>query len=59
MDLVLRYLENAIRFRNMAAVEADRDVKARLEEQAEAYQKLARERARKLNIPVPGSSPDD
>ena len=56
MELVLRYLENAVRFRNMAAVERDPKVRAELERQAEAYRKLAENRAKERDLPMPGKS---
>lgn len=45
MDLVLRYLENSVRLRNLAATESDPRVRAELERHAEAYRKLAAQRA--------------
>jgi hypothetical protein len=58
MEMIRRYLENAIKFRNLAATEKKPDVRGQLEKQADAYQKLAEERAKKLNLPMPGSNPD-
>jgi hypothetical protein len=58
VELLLKYLENAIKFRNLAAVEPKADLRAALEKQAEAYHKLAEGRAKKLNLPLPGSTPD-
>jgi hypothetical protein len=58
MELVLRYLENAIRFRNLAAVELDPKLRGDLERQAEAYRKLAENRAKERNLPIPGSTRD-
>ena len=44
MELVLRYLENAVRFRNLAVAESNPKLKAELEKQAETYHRLAVER---------------
>ncbi|HET7850832.1 MAG TPA: hypothetical protein VFL51_17415 [Pseudolabrys sp.] len=53
MDLVLRYLENAVRLRDLAAIETDPKVRADLEKQSEAYYKLAEKRARERDLPMP------
>lgn len=53
MELALQYLETAIRLRNLAAAENDPKLRADLEEQAQAYRKLAERRARKRNLPLP------
>ena len=53
MDLVLRYLENAARLRNMAALEKDPKLRADLEKQAEAYRNLAEKRAKDRKLPMP------
>jgi hypothetical protein len=58
MEMIRKYLENAIKFRSLAAAEKKPDVQALLERQANAYQKLAEERAKKLNLPMPGSTSD-
>lgn len=52
MELVLRYLENAVRFRNMAAVEPDPRLRAEFERQAEAYRKMAENRAKERDLPM-------
>jgi hypothetical protein len=57
MELVLKYLENAVRLRNLALSEVDPKLRAHLEKQAEAYRQLAEERAEKHNIPLPGATP--
>jgi hypothetical protein len=54
MELILRYLENAIRFRNLAAVETDPKLKADLEKQAEVYAQLAQQRTNERNLPPQG-----
>ena len=56
MDLVLRYLESALRLRNLAAVEKDPKLRADLENQAEAYRQLAVQRAKERDLPLPGNS---
>jgi hypothetical protein len=57
MDLVLRYLENAVRLRDLAALETDPKVRADLEKQAQAYYKLAERRARERDLPIPDKQP--
>ena len=54
MELILRYLENAIRFRNLAAAETDPKLKADLEKQAEVYAQLAQQRTNERNPPPQG-----
>jgi hypothetical protein len=56
MEMIRKYLENTTKFRNLAAAEKQPDVQALLEKQADAYRKLAEERAKKLNLPMPGST---
>jgi hypothetical protein len=51
MDLVLKYLENAARLRNLAAGEKDPKLRADLEKQSQAYRKLAARRAQERNLP--------
>ena len=53
MELVLRYLENAVRFRNLAVAESNPKLKAELEKQAETYHRLAVERAKERDLPLP------
>jgi len=53
MDLVLRYLENAVRLSSLAASEKDPKLRADLEKQAQAYRKLATQRAKERNLPLP------
>jgi len=45
MKLIAEYLEHAVHFERMAAGEANADLKNALLGQAEAYRKLAAERA--------------
>lgn len=58
MEMIRKYLENAIKFKDLAAAEKQPDVRALLEKQADAYRKLAEERAKKLNLPMPNSTTD-
>ena len=57
MKMVAEYLEDAAKFRAMADDEKNPELKAALENQATAYQKLAIERAKKLGIPTPELPP--
>ena len=53
MKMIAEYLEKALSFEQMAANERDINLKAKLLEQAQAYRKLANERAAQLNLKVP------
>ena len=53
MKMIAEYIENAQKFEQLAAHEKDPDLKTNLENQAFAYRKLARERAKKLGIQLP------
>ena len=53
MKMLAEYLEKAITFEQMAAMEKDGALKASLEKQAAAYRKLAAERARRLKLQEP------
>jgi hypothetical protein len=53
MRMLAEYLENAIRFEQLAAAETDAKLKANLERQAAAYRKLAEKHA-KENLPPKG-----
>lgn len=53
MHLVLRYLEQAARLRNLAVAEKNPRLRADLEKQAVAYRKLAAQRAKERNLPLP------
>lgn len=57
VKLVTEYLEHAIRFERMAEESADRAFKRGCQEQAAAYRKLAAQRAKQLNIPLPNPPP--
>jgi hypothetical protein len=53
MRMLAEYLENAIRFEQLAAAETDAKLKANLERQAAAYRKLAEKHA-KEGLPPKG-----
>jgi hypothetical protein len=53
MKMIAEYLEHAIRFEQMAKEAADPKFKEQMLGQAAAYRKLARDRAKKLNLPPP------
>lgn len=53
MKLVTEYLADAAKFKRLAASEQSPEVKAQLEKQAAAYFKLAKDRAKKLGVPLP------
>jgi len=55
MKMVTEYLAQALEFERMAADQNDPTFKDKLLKQAAAYRKLAKERAEKLKIPLPGS----
>jgi hypothetical protein len=50
MKMLAEYLDKAINFEHMAALEKDATLKASLEKQAAAYRKLATERAERYNL---------
>ena len=56
MKLIAEYLDIAIKFECLAAVEPPSKLKESFGKQAAAYQKLAAKRARKLGILEPSSS---
>jgi hypothetical protein len=53
MKMVVEYLEQAREFEHLADETTDAEVKARMLEQAEAYRKLADERAVRLKVATP------
>jgi hypothetical protein len=57
MKMVAEYLEQAHRFERMAASETNPVSKKQLEDQAQAYHKLAAKRAKALNLPMPEKPP--
>jgi hypothetical protein len=57
VKLVTEYLEQAVRFERMAEESADLTFKRSCQEQAAAYRKLAAQRAKQLNVPLPKPPP--
>jgi hypothetical protein len=53
MKMLAEYLENALRFEQMAADEKDATLKAQFEKQAFAYRKLAEKRAKDFGLEAP------
>jgi len=51
--MIAEYLEHALQFEKMAAVETDPKLKESLTKQALAYRKLAAERAERQGLPRP------
>ncbi len=53
MKMLAEYLDTAIRFEQMAALEHDPKLKAEFEKQAAAYRKLAEKRATEYGLKMP------
>jgi hypothetical protein len=53
MKMLAEYLENAIKFEQMAAEEKDAKLKAQFEKQDFAYRKLAEKRAKDFGFKAP------
>jgi hypothetical protein len=53
MRMLAEYLDKAIHFEQMASVETDPELKAKLSAQAQAYRKLVEERAKREGLPLP------
>jgi hypothetical protein len=53
MKLIADYLENARHFERLAAAEKESAARKQLQDQAQAYYKLAVKRAKALNVPPP------
>ena len=53
MKLLSQYLDHALKFESLAVGETDPELKADFIGQAQAYRKLAAERAAKLGLPPP------
>ena len=53
MKMITEYLDHALTFERMSAEEDDPVLKAKFEKQAEAYRKLAKERAIQYGLPMP------
>jgi hypothetical protein len=56
MKVFEEYLENALAFEQLAAVEIDPTLKDDFEKQAVAFRKLAAERAKRLALGAPENS---
>ena len=54
--MVAEYLEHVHQFERLAAAETDSKLKADFEKQAQAYRKLAKERAANLGMELPQSN---
>jgi hypothetical protein len=57
MKMLSEYIEHALTFERLAAQEQDLKLKAELESQAQAYRKLAEERAARFGLPPPSPPP--
>jgi hypothetical protein len=55
VKLLSQYLDHALKFESLAAGETNPKLKADLMGQAQAYRKLAAERASKLGLPSPSA----
>ena len=51
--MIAEYLEHALQFERLAALEENPNLKADFENQAKAYRKLAAERTKKLDLDRP------
>jgi hypothetical protein len=56
--MIAEYLEHALQFERMAAQESDPALKQSLTKQAQAYRKLASERAKRLPPPSSPKPPE-
>ena len=56
MKVIEEYLENALAFERLAAVEIDPTLKDDFEKQAVSFRKLAAERAKRLGLGPPENS---
>ncbi len=50
---IAEYIEHAIKFEHLAALERNPEARAKLEEQAVTYRKLAEDRAKQIGVPPP------
>jgi uncharacterized alpha-E superfamily protein len=57
MKLMSEYLERCQQFARLAAAERNAAAKQQLQDQANAYYKLAAKRARELKLPIPPKPP--
>ena len=53
MKMLTEYIENALTFERLASEESNPETKAFFEKQANAYRKLAAERAERYGLPMP------
>jgi hypothetical protein len=53
MKMLAEYVENAIKFERLAALEKDPALKADFERQAASYRKLAEKRAKEYGLQMP------
>ena len=53
MERIIDYMERAIVIHRLATDEANPELKAKFEEQAAAYRKIAAHRAEKLGVELP------
>jgi hypothetical protein len=53
MKMLNEYIERALQFERLAAVETDEKLKAELKQQATAYRKLVADRASRYGLPAP------
>lgn len=53
MKLLTEYIEHALQFERMAVDESNQELKLMMQNQAEAYRKLAAERAARYGLPPP------
>ena len=53
MKLLTEYIEHALQFERMAVDESNQELKLMMQNHAEAYRKLAAERAARYGLPPP------
>jgi hypothetical protein len=53
VKLLTEYIEHALQFERMAVDESNQELKLMMQNQAEAYRKLAAERAARYGLPPP------
>jgi len=59
VKLLTEYLERAVQLEKLAADETDQNFKDQLLSQAEAYRKLAANRAKQYGLPPPSPPPSN
>jgi hypothetical protein len=55
MQLLSQYIEHALIFERLADAEMNQKLRADFERQAQAYRRLAAQRAKKLGLPMPSA----